>query len=147
MTNGQELNIDTLTPETMPRFSLLENHEISQLMDTKRPELLQAAMAAERDAMARKTTRDGDMTVAIGTNTYTLRVSEKGAISVYGLGRMPATYYAEQWAVLGVLQPHLGKFIDAALAAGKIKLDTPEAKKARREAAKLAKATEAKTQA
>jgi len=27
----------------------------------------------------------------------TLRVSEKGAVSVYGLGRFPVTLYQEQW--------------------------------------------------
>lgn len=30
----------------------------------------------------------------------TFKVSEKGAVSVYGLGRFPVTLYAEQWAKL-----------------------------------------------
>jgi hypothetical protein len=30
----------------------------------------------------------------------TLKVSEKGALSVYGLGRFPVTLYKEQWARL-----------------------------------------------
>ncbi len=29
-----------------------------------------------------------------------LKVSEKGAVSVYGLGRFPVTLYQEQWAKL-----------------------------------------------
>lgn len=29
-----------------------------------------------------------------------LKVSEKGAVSVYGLGRFPVTLYKEQWAKL-----------------------------------------------
>jgi hypothetical protein len=29
-----------------------------------------------------------------------LRVSEKGAVSVYGLGRFPVTLYKEQWVKL-----------------------------------------------
>ena len=29
-------------------------------------------------------------------NTY-LKVSDKGAVSLYGLGRFPVTLYAEQW--------------------------------------------------
>jgi hypothetical protein len=29
-----------------------------------------------------------------------LRVSEKGAVSIYGLGRFPVTLYKEQWAKL-----------------------------------------------
>ena len=30
----------------------------------------------------------------------TLKVSEKGALSVYGLGRFPVTLYKEQWTRL-----------------------------------------------
>ena len=30
----------------------------------------------------------------------TLKVSEKGGVSVYGLGRFPVTLYKEQWAKL-----------------------------------------------
>lgn len=30
----------------------------------------------------------------------TLRISPKGALSVYGLGKWPVTLYAEQWAKL-----------------------------------------------
>ncbi len=30
----------------------------------------------------------------------TLKVSEKGALSVYGLGRFPVTLYKEQWTKL-----------------------------------------------
>lgn len=30
----------------------------------------------------------------------TMKVSEKGAISVYGLGRLPVTLYASQWSAL-----------------------------------------------
>jgi hypothetical protein len=33
-------------------------------------------------------------------NEITFRVSEKKAVSVYGLGRFPVTLYAEQWAKL-----------------------------------------------
>jgi len=30
-------------------------------------------------------------------NQVTYKVSEKGALSVYGMGRFPVTLYAEQW--------------------------------------------------
>ncbi len=41
------------------------------------------------------------------------RVSEKGAVSVYGLGRFPVTLYQEQWdKLLGVVDD-LRAFIDA----------------------------------
>jgi len=32
--------------------------------------------------------------------TATLKVSEKGGVSVYGLGRFPVTLYKEQWMKL-----------------------------------------------
>lgn len=39
------------------------------------------------------------------------KVSQKGAISVYGLGRWPVTLYASQWQALNAVMPELGKFI------------------------------------
>jgi len=33
-------------------------------------------------------------------NKLTLKVSDKGAVSVYGLGRFPVTLYKSQWEVL-----------------------------------------------
>jgi hypothetical protein len=35
-----------------------------------------------------------------GTRAVSLKVSEKGGVSVYGLGRFPITLYKEQWAKL-----------------------------------------------
>ena len=35
-----------------------------------------------------------------GKAGLTLKISEKGALSVYGLGRFPVTLYKEQWAKL-----------------------------------------------
>ena len=52
-----------------------------------------------------------------GPRGVSMKVSEKGGVSVYGLGRFPVTLYKEQWVRLldmadeiraGVLQ--LGKF-------------------------------------
>lgn len=34
------------------------------------------------------------------TRGVTLKVSEKGGVSVYGLGRFPVTLYKEQWTKL-----------------------------------------------
>jgi hypothetical protein len=38
------------------------------------------------------------------------KVSEKGALSVYGLQRMPVTLYAEQWDRLAKFMPELLEF-------------------------------------
>jgi hypothetical protein len=43
-------------------------------------------LKAENEALKRSTSKG-----------LSLRVSEKGALSVYGLGRFPVTLYKEQW--------------------------------------------------
>jgi len=40
------------------------------------------------------------------------RVSEKGGVSVYGLGRFPVTLYYEQWTRLLEAAPELKKFLE-----------------------------------
>ena len=46
-------------------------------------------LKAENEALKAKTTR-----------ATSIRVSEKGGVSVYGLGRFPVTLYKEQWVKL-----------------------------------------------
>ena len=41
----------------------------------------------------------------------TLKVSEKGAMSVYGLGRFPVTLYKEQWEKLLTMAADIRAFI------------------------------------
>jgi hypothetical protein len=45
--------------------------------------------------------------------SISFRVSEKGAVSVYGLGRFPVTLYQEQWDKLLAAVDELRAFIDA----------------------------------
>ena len=40
-----------------------------------------------------------------------IKVSEKGAVSVYGLGRFPVTLYKEQWAKLLGMGEEIRAFI------------------------------------
>ena len=42
-----------------------------------------------------------------------LRVSEKGALSVYGMGRFPVTLYKEQWLRLLEMAEDIRNFIKA----------------------------------
>jgi hypothetical protein len=42
-----------------------------------------------------------------------LKVSEKGAVSVYGLGRFPVTLYKEQWLKLLDMSADIRAFITA----------------------------------
>ena len=40
-----------------------------------------------------------------------MKVSEKGAVSVYGMGRFPVTLYKEQWLRLLDMAPEIRAFI------------------------------------
>lgn len=42
-----------------------------------------------------------------------MKVSEKGALSVYGMGRFPVTLYKEQWRRLLSMADEIKAFIDA----------------------------------
>ena len=43
--------------------------------------------------------------------TKLLKVSEKGALSVYGMGRFPVTLYREQWEKLLAMSDQIKEFI------------------------------------
>jgi hypothetical protein len=57
-------------------------------------------LKAENEALKAKTTR-----------ATSIRVSEKGGVSVYGLGRFPVTLYKEQWLKLLELAEEIRRFI------------------------------------
>lgn len=42
-----------------------------------------------------------------------LKISEKGALSVYGMGRFPVTLYKEQWLKLLEISDEIKSFIEA----------------------------------
>lgn len=44
--------------------------------------------------------------------SLSLKISEKGALSVYGLGRFPVTLYKEQWLKLLGISDDIKKFIE-----------------------------------
>jgi hypothetical protein len=46
-----------------------------------------------------------------GAKGITFKVSEKGGLSVYGLGRFPVTLYKEQWEKLLALSDDIKAFI------------------------------------
>ena len=45
-------------------------------------------------------------------SAVSFKVSEKGAVSVYGLGRFPVTLYQEQWQKLLALSDQIKAFIE-----------------------------------
>lgn len=46
-----------------------------------------------------------------GGGTLTMKVSEKGALSIYGMGRFPVTLYKEQWLKLLSITEEIRSFI------------------------------------
>jgi hypothetical protein len=60
-----------------------------------------------------------------GAKGLSMRVSEKGAVSVYGLGRFPVTLYKEQWLRLLEMAEDIRTFINENSASLKTKENTP----------------------
>lgn len=82
---------------------------MSELTNTEREELEQLRkQKATREAQDKK--------------GISFKVSEKGAVSVYGLGRFPVTLYQEQWIRLFSEVDNLKTFIEE----NKAKLKTKE---------------------
>ena len=76
-----------------------------ELNTMQTPEEMQAELdrlRAENEALKRPT-----------RGQLSLKVSEKGALSVYGLGRFPVTLYREQWEKLLGMQEDIRNFIQA----------------------------------
>jgi hypothetical protein len=48
-----------------------------------------------------------------GSSSIRMKVSEKGALSVYGMGRLPVTLYKEQWLKLLDMADDIRAFIAA----------------------------------
>ena len=48
-----------------------------------------------------------------GRGKASMKVSEKGALSVYGMGRFPVTLYKEQWLRLLAMADEIQAFIAA----------------------------------
>lgn len=59
-------------------------------------------LKAENEALKKKKS---------GGGTLSMKVSEKGALSVYGMGRFPVTLYKEQWVKLLSIADEIKKFI------------------------------------
>ena len=70
-------------------------------------------MADETDAAAElaKLRAENERLKRTQSRGITLKVSEKGGVSVYGLGRFPITLYKEQWAKLLDMADEIRAFI------------------------------------
>lgn len=87
-------------PEPTPAASVLTDAYAD--MDAARKRI--ADLEAQNAALAAKA-------AAQPLNRLTIRVSAKGAVSVYGLGRWPVTLYSSQWKALLNIGPKVLAFL------------------------------------
>jgi hypothetical protein len=77
------------------------------------PEQPRDGMATEDELKAEldKLKAENAALKARGAKGISMKVSEKGAVSVYGLGRFPVTLYQEQWLKLLEMADDIRSFI------------------------------------
>lgn len=81
------------------------NNQFDTTGEIKMSEDIKAELArlrAENEALKAKKPQRG---------VLTMKVSEKGALSVYGMGRFPVTLYKEQWLKLLSIAEDIKTFI------------------------------------
>lgn len=78
----------------------------------------------KEELMARIAELEKEVSAKKKTGRVEFKVSEKGGVSVYGLGRFPVTLYYEQWQRLLSAADDLRAFLEANK--GKLKLKTIE---------------------
>ncbi len=66
---------------------------------------------AELKAELEKLKAENTALKASNSRGVSLKVSEKGAVSVYGMGRFPVTLYQEQWLKLLDMSEQIRTFI------------------------------------
>lgn len=73
------------------------------LQDLSKNETLEQELARLREENAKLK--------AAKSNGVSFKVSDKGAVSMYGLGRFPVTLYLSQWEKLSEAMPKLAEFL------------------------------------
>ena len=67
---------------------------------------------AEMKAELERLQKENESLKARTSKGISLKVSEKGGVSVYGMGRFPITLYKEQWIKLLDMSDDLRRFIE-----------------------------------
>jgi hypothetical protein len=70
------------------------------------------SVKALQDQIAALTAQNAALAATVKAK-ISLKVSEKGALSVYGMGRFPVTLYAGQWTTLLDMSGQIREFIKA----------------------------------
>lgn len=77
------------------------------LQDMSKPSAIELELAALRAENERLRANQAK------PRSLSLKVSEKGAVSLYGMGRFPVTLYKQQWVKLFSVQEEIKAFIEA----------------------------------
>lgn len=116
----------------------------SPVVTVESPEIT-ALKAQLADMQAQKAILEGQAKalkdqLAVAGPSISLKVGEKGGVSLYGMGRFPVTLYAEQWTqLLTVHAKTVLAFIESKPAGLKTKADKIAEKAARDEAERKAR--------
>src|SRR5262249_58552492 len=92
---------------TLRRVALAGNR--CEPLSERRAAMADEALQAELDRLK----KENATLKAQSSRGVSLKVSEKGGVSVYGLGRFPVTLYKEQWTKLLDLADDIPTFINA----------------------------------
>jgi hypothetical protein len=95
----RELSISIPFPSHVLKYSMTSSNGAHSMTEPTYEEL-----KAQLEAMKAKEARSG---------TMSFKVSDKGGVSVYGLGRFPVTLYYEQWIKLLDRAQDLREFLEA----------------------------------
>lgn len=66
---------------------------------------------SEQEMQQRILELEAKLARALKPKTNTIKVSPKGGVSVYGLGKFPVTLYSSQWEKLFAMQDDVKEFI------------------------------------
>ena len=94
----------TLLSALHPSIFFFGNSSLEDLMSVENSQDELARLRAENEALKKQQTAK--------RAELWLKVSEKGGLSVYGLGRFPVTLYVEQWERLLGFTDEIRQFIE-----------------------------------
>jgi hypothetical protein len=70
-------------------------------------------MSDDQQAEIERLRAENERLRKVGPTKLAMKVSEKGALSVYGMGRFPVTLFKEQWLRLLAMAEDIKAFIEA----------------------------------
>jgi hypothetical protein len=75
--------------------------------------MMESSMSEDPQAELERLRAENERLKKVGRSKLAMKVSEKGALSVYGMGRFPVTLYKEQWLRLLGMADEIKAFIEA----------------------------------